>query len=141
MFNGKSSEGARGGETLTLIGPETSFHGVLTVKGSLRVEGMVEGDITDASSVQIGKGGRVKGNIASEVLSIAGQIEGDVVASRNIELLAGGRMTGRIRTPKLRIEEGSFFEGQCSMGENVTVAGEIAAETAETAEHAQVNRG
>ncbi len=132
MFNGKGTEGLRGGETLTLIGPETSFHGVLTVKGSLRVEGMVEGDISDASSVQIGKGGRIKGNVAAEVVSIAGEVEGDVVASGNLELLAGGRVIGRIRTPRLRIEEGASFEGQCSMG---------APETAEPAVEAAAHAG
>ena len=104
-----------GPEAVTLVGEEAYFHGVLAVKGSLRVEGIVEGDITDAVSVEIGKKGKIKGNIAAESVSLAGLVEGDVVCSRSIEVLAGGRLVGNIRTPTLRIEEGAQFDGSCSM--------------------------
>ena len=104
-----------GRENVTLIGEEAYFHGVLAAKGSLRVEGVVEGDITDAVSIEIGKKGRVKGNIAAETLSVAGQVEGDVVCSRSIELLAQSRLTGNIRTARLRVEDGAFFDGSCAM--------------------------
>lgn len=114
LFNG--SKASDGREAVTLIGEEAYFHGVLAAKGSLRVEGVVEGDITDAVSVEIGKKGRVKGNVAAETLSVAGQVEGDVVASRSIELLAGSRLSGNLRTPVLRIEEGAVFDGSCEMG-------------------------
>ncbi len=102
-------------ENVTLIGEEAYFHGVLSAKGSLRVEGVVEGDITDAVSVEIGKKGRVKGNIAAETLSVAGQVDGDVVCSRSVELLAQSRLSGNIRTARLRIEEGALFDGNCAM--------------------------
>lgn len=113
LFNGKG--GGDGREAVTLIGEEAYFHGVIAAKGSLRVEGVVEGDITDAVSVEIGKKGRVKGNIAAETLSVAGQVEGDVVVSRSVELLAQSRLCGNIRTPALRIEEGAVFDGACDM--------------------------
>lgn len=111
LFNAQDG----GGQAVTLIGAEAYFHGLLTVKGSLRIEGVVEGDISDAVSVEIGKNGRVKGNIVTETLSIAGEVSGDVIASRSIELLASGRLNGKIRTAKLRIEDGAIFEGQCLM--------------------------
>lgn len=102
-------------EAVTLVGEEAYFHGVLAVKGSLRVEGVVEGDITDAISVEIGKKGKIKGNIAAETVSVAGTVEGDLVCSRAVEVLAGGRVAGNIRTPSLRIEEGALFDGSCAM--------------------------
>lgn len=103
------------GESMTLIGEEAYVHGQLSAKGSLRVEGSVEGDITDAVSVEIGKKGRVRGSVAAEAVSIAGQLEGDVVAARHVEILAGARLLGNIRTPGLRVEDGAFFEGNCAM--------------------------
>ena len=103
-------------EGMTLIGEEAHFHGSLVAKGSLRVEGVFEGDITDAASVEVGARGRLVGNVAAESVVIAGELSGNVVASRSIELLASGRLTGDIRAPKVRIEEGAFFEGACSMG-------------------------
>lgn len=103
-------------EGMTLIGEEAHFHGSLVAKGSLRVEGVFEGDITDAASVEIGARGRLMGNVAAESVVIAGELMGNVVASRSIEVLASGRLSGDIRTPRLRIEEGASFDGSCAMG-------------------------
>ena len=111
-----------GNESMTLIGEEAYVHGQLAAKGSLRVEGSVEGDITDAVSVEIGKKGRVKGNVAAETVSVAGELEGDVVASRTVEILAAARLTGNIRTPNLRVEDGASFEGACTMRGGATPA-------------------
>jgi cytoskeletal protein CcmA (bactofilin family) len=102
MFGGKPLGDAR--EGMTLIAEEAFFHGSLVAKGSLRVEGRFEGDITDAV------------NVAAESVVLAGEIVGDVVASRSVELLPGARLTGDVRTPKIRIDEGAFFEGACAMG-------------------------
>lgn len=114
MFNPKVDR-PDGREAVTLIGEEAYFHGVLAVKGSLRVEGVVEGDVNDAVAVEIGKKGRIKGNITAETVSIAGAVEGDVVASRSIDILAGARLQGNLRTPRLRVEDGGLLDGQCAM--------------------------
>ena len=106
-----------GREAVTLVGEEAYFHGVLSVKGSLRVEGLVEGDVTDAVSVEVGRTGRVKGNIAAQSLSVAGEVQGDVVASQSIELLAQSRLTGNVRTSSFHVEEGALFNGKCAMGD------------------------
>ena len=97
-------------ETMTLVGEEAYFNGLLAVKGSLRVEGVVEGDVTDAVTVEIGKKGRVKGNIAGEsvllhplgrreigtlhpvfeVIEVVPQVRGWVRGFRAIDWLAAG---------------------------------------------------
>lgn len=112
--NGKSPSG-EAGEHLTLVGEEAYFHGVLTAKGSLRVDGFVEGDIADAIDVEVGKKGRVKGNIAAESVVIAGELEGDVIASRSVEILGQAKLLGNIKTPSLIVGAGAFFEGSCVM--------------------------
>lgn len=115
LFNGKPRGDAR--EGMTLIGEEAFFHGALAVKGSLRVEGAFEGDISDAVDVEIGAHGRVQGNIAAETVVVAGEVVGNVVASRSVELLSSSRLTGDIRTQKLRIDEGASFDGSCAMND------------------------
>lgn len=115
MFGEKGGRGdAR--EGMTLISEDAFFHGSLVAKGSLRVEGGFEGDVSDAVDVEVGAKGRVIGNVAAETIVIAGEVVGDVVASRSVELLASGRLTGDVRTPKLKIDEGAFFDGSCAMG-------------------------
>jgi len=129
-FLGKKGDRILSTEAVTLIGEEAYFHGTLTVKGSLRVEGTVEGDITDAVSVDVGRKGRIKGNIAAEALVLAGEIEGDVVAAREIEILGQGRLIGDVRTPSLRIEEGAFFNGHCEMSAAETPVASVKTKTA-----------
>lgn len=114
MFGEKGARGdAR--EGMTLISEDAFFHGSLVVKGSLRIEGAFEGDISDAVDVEVGAKGRVIGNVASETIVIAGEVAGDIVASRSLEILPSGRVTGDVRTPRLKIDEGAFFDGSCSM--------------------------
>ncbi len=115
MFGEKGKLGdAR--EGMTLIGEDAIFHGSLVVKGSLRIEGTFEGDIADAVDVEVGSKGRVIGNVAAETVIIAGEVAGDIVAARSLEILANSCVTGDVRTLKLKIEEGAFYEGVCSMG-------------------------
>ena len=113
MFGSKPRGDAR--EGMTLIGEEAFFHGTLCAKGSLRVEGVFEGDITDAIDVEIGARGRVLGDLAAETLTVAGEVTGNVVASRSVELLASARLSGDVRTPRLRVDEGAVFDGSCAM--------------------------
>lgn len=116
MF-GKTISLESGAGAMNLISEEAHFHGVLSAKGSLRVEGVVEGDVTDAVRIEIGPKGKIKGNIAAESLILAGVIEGDVIAAHSIEILSQARLIGNLRTPKLKIEEGAIFEGYASMGQ------------------------
>ena len=116
MFGSKPVGDAR--EGITLIGEEAFFHGTLSVKGSLRIEGSFEGDISDAVEVEIGEHSRILGNIAAEAVVIAGEVVGNVVASRAVELLATARVSGDVRTPKIRIDEGAAFDGACVMGDD-----------------------
>ncbi|MFI5363218.1 MAG: polymer-forming cytoskeletal protein [Elusimicrobiota bacterium] len=115
MFGGKPRGDAR--EGMTLISEDAFFHGTLAAKGSLRVEGVFEGDISDAVGVDVGARGRILGNVAAETVIVAGEVVGNIVAATAVELLSTARLSGDVRTPKLRVEEGAFFDGSCSMGD------------------------
>lgn len=116
------------GHIETVIGPETYFQGVVTVRSSLKIEGEVEGDITEAKGVYVAGTGRVKGDINAESVVIAGSVTGDITATAHLELKAKGRITGNVRTPKLLIEEGAVFDGNCAMGDPTPKAPEAAPE-------------
>lgn len=112
----KKGEGAFDSADMeTLVGPEAYFQGAMTVRGSIRIEGRVEGDILEAQTVVIGPSGRVRGNVCAEIVVVGGQVAGDVVAAAGLEIKAGGSVAGNLRTPKLLIEEGAAFDGSCSM--------------------------
>ncbi|MFA6435320.1 MAG: polymer-forming cytoskeletal protein [Elusimicrobiales bacterium] len=99
----------------TVIGHEAYFQGTLTAKGSLRIDGRIDGAIVDANLVTVGKTGKVKGDISCESCSVSGDINGNVAALDHIEVLSGSKITGDLRAPKIIIEEGAVFNGNCSM--------------------------
>lgn len=99
----------------TVIGNEAYFQGTLTAKGSLRIDGRVDGSVVDAKTVTIGKSGKVKGDVSCEVCYVCGEIHGNITALDHVEALAGCRIDGDIRSPKVMLEEGALFNGGCSM--------------------------
>lgn len=99
----------------TVIGNEAYFQGTLTAKGSLRVDGRIDGSIVDARLVTIGKTGKIKGDISCEACSVSGEVAGNIAALDHIELLSGSKVAGDLRAPKILIEEGAVFNGNCSM--------------------------
>lgn len=99
----------------TVIGNEAYFQGTLTAKGSLRIDGRVDGSVVDAKTVTIGKSGKVKGDVSCEVCYVCGEIRGNITALDHVEALAGCRIDGDIRSPKVMLEEGALFNGSCSM--------------------------
>jgi cytoskeletal protein CcmA (bactofilin family) len=99
----------------TVIGAEAYFQGTITAKGSLRVDGRVDGSIVDAKTVTIGKSGKVKGDISCELCNVRGEVKGNIVALEQVEALSGSRIDGDIRAPRVMLEEGAVFNGNCAM--------------------------
>ena len=99
----------------TVIGGEAYFQGTLTARGSLRVDGRIDGSIVDAKIVTVGKTGKVKGDISCEICYICGEVKGNVTALDHIEALSGSRIDGDLRSARIMIEDGSIFNGKCAM--------------------------
>ncbi|MBI4352118.1 MAG: polymer-forming cytoskeletal protein [Elusimicrobia bacterium] len=99
----------------TVIGNEAYFQGTLTAKGSLRIDGRVDGSIVDAKIVTVGKSGKVKGDISCEICYVCGEVKGNITALDHVEALAGSRVDGDLRSPRIMLEEGALFNGNCSM--------------------------
>lgn len=103
----------------TVIGNEAYFQGTLTAKGSLRIDGRVDGSIVDAKIVTVGKSGKVKGDISCEVCYVCGEVNGNITALDHIEALSGCRVDGDLRSARIMLEEGAMFNGNCSMDSTI----------------------
>jgi cytoskeletal protein CcmA (bactofilin family) len=95
----------------------TEFSGELRFREVLRIDGRAKGRIVSDNTLIIGETGHVDAEIDCGVVSIRGQVSGEVRGRQRIELLAGCRVQARLVAPKLLIEDGAFFEGECQMGE------------------------
>lgn len=102
-------------EIETLIGENTVLQGTIKTKGSIRVDGRLEGNIIEASQVIIGEKGYVQGDITAQSVIIGGKVNGNVTALESIQLLSGAQLLGDIHTSILSIGEGAIFEGHCVM--------------------------
>jgi cytoskeletal protein CcmA (bactofilin family) len=103
------------GKMNTIIGKDSVFTGTLDVKGPLRVDGKVKGQILCSDVVTIGVGGEMEGEINCKHAAIAGKVNGNIVAGEKLELQAKADITGDLKTRSLVIEQGAIFSGSCSM--------------------------
>ena len=82
----------------------------MTLSCNLYVDGNFEGVINSQQEVNIGKNGRIKGDIFTNRLIVQGMIEGNVNSTR-VEIKAGGRISGTLESSELIIEAKGVFEG------------------------------
>jgi cytoskeletal protein CcmA (bactofilin family) len=100
----------------------TEFEGELRFKDTFRIDGRVKGRIVSDNTLIVGESGHVDAEIECAVVSIRGTVSGRVHGRERIELLAGSRVQATLVSPKLVIEDGAFFQGQCDMGEKPAAA-------------------
>lgn len=107
----------RGTEALNGFMDEgTEFHGELRFRHTFRIDGRLTGRIVSENTLIVGESGQVEAEIDCGVVSIRGTVSGRVHGRQKIELLAGARVQATLVSPKLVIEEGAFFQGDCDMG-------------------------
>jgi len=109
--------GAKHPKLEVVIGSETVFKGELTSKGTIRIDGTFEGNIS-ADCVILGESGSITGDLQVNVLIAGGKLRGNVRAVDHVELQAKGEVYGDIHAVRLSIAEGAVFEGRSSMQKN-----------------------
>ncbi|MBI1820215.1 MAG: polymer-forming cytoskeletal protein [Nitrospirae bacterium] len=106
------------GEIIAFLGKGTSFKGVITYDGTVRIDGNVDGEIITKGSLVVGESAEIKAEIEVGSLVCGGSINGNIVAFEKIQLIAPAIVTGTIKTPILVIEEGVRFNGTVDMGKS-----------------------
>lgn len=110
------SDKIREGERLnTIVGQGTVLKGECSVKGTVRVDGIIDGSLKATGVAILGKSGQVKGDLVVGNAVVGGVVEGSVIADGRLELQGGARVEGDIKAKKLVVEEGVFFQGYCNM--------------------------
>ena len=95
----------------------TEFLGELRFRDTLRIDGRLKGKIVSDNTLIVGESGNVEAEVDCGVVSIRGTVTGKIHGRQRIELLAGSKVSGTLISPKLVIEDGAFFQGDCRMGE------------------------
>lgn len=98
------------------VGNGTVLTGETSFQSMLRVDGHLTGRLTSENgTLIIGSTGQVDANISVSAAIISGTVNGDIIASEKLELGRTARVVGNIQTPRIVIEDGAVFEGNCTM--------------------------
>ena len=108
-------------ESGSLLGDGSFFSGKLTFKGTVRIEGQIEGEILSDDTLVVADGGEVRGNINVGTLIVTGGlVDATVFAKDAVEIHPGGTLHGEVTAPVFQIERGAIFRGQSRMPEEMS---------------------
>lgn len=112
MFTQKQSKF----EGTTIIAEGVRVEGNFVGEGSMAIDGIVQGTISTAHNITIGKTAQIEASIKAGSIIVAGHVKGNVMAKDRLELAPSSRIDGDVTTKILIVAEGAILNGKCSMG-------------------------
>jgi len=111
---------ARGGSveaSLSIIAAGMRITGDIETNGTLKIDGRIEGSVTGARQVLLGRNGAVHGDIHAGEVVLGGLVQGSVVAGERLELQGSAVVDGDIDTKSIVVLEGARINGAVRMQE------------------------
>jgi cytoskeletal protein CcmA (bactofilin family) len=98
----------------SFIGQETLFKGEIKTKGTLRLDGKVQGNV-EADWCVLSDKAHLKGNVTANGIIVGGHIEGNLTAKETVEVRQKGKVVGDISAGRLMVAEGGYVDGKVTM--------------------------
>ena len=98
----------------SFVGMNSHFKGNVKSKGTLRIDGTLEGNV-EADWLVLGEKANLRGDAAARGIIVGGRIEGNVTAREILEIRSKGQVLGDITVAKLVVSEGGMLVGRTSM--------------------------
>jgi len=103
----------------SVLGEGISWHGRISGRGGVRLEGIFEGEIALHGLVVVGETGKVTcDNVRANSVIVAGAVHGNITAEK-LEIRSSGRVWGNVVVAAFSTEEGAFLRGQVTMEDQV----------------------
>lgn len=109
------SERVKEHEIDTVMGEDIDFTGSLGFSDPLMIKGKFTGEIESTGELYIERNAHVEANISAARVQVRGEVIGDIKATETIQLFSTAKVTGDLEAPKVKMENGCFFSGQCHM--------------------------
>lgn len=107
---------ARGSDANCVVSKGTRIEGDFSSTESIRLDGIIVGQLRCDKRLVIGEAGKVEGKVNAADAVIMGHIQGDVVVSGSLQLMGTARIEGDIQARVLAVEEGAVYYGKCQVG-------------------------
>ena len=110
IFDFSKAEQSQHGLIGTMIGTEATIRGEIDTKGSVRVDGSMEGTIKASTDIFVAEKATIKGNVFAKRVVVAGEIHGDVSAEESVEIKKNGRVLGNIAGQQAHSRRGRILQ-------------------------------
>lgn len=111
IFKSENAQGDLNG----FLDAGSHMQGELHFEDTFRVDGKLTGKVFSKGDLVVGERGEIEGEMEVGRIFVSGRVSGKVKAFRRIEVTAGGELRADLETPSLVLEDGAFYEGNCSM--------------------------
>ena len=125
MFTNKQAKPTISDKIETIIGAGTAVKGILTVTGTIRVDGKVDGEIYADGDVIIGDTGHVIGIVRGRNITVAGRLEGNADAGGLLHLTSTAAVRGDMIVDSFTVEEGAKYKGSFQMKQDVETSEQL----------------
>lgn len=98
-----------------IIATGTQISGSLNTINDLRIDGSIDGNVSAQSKIVIGPNGIVNGDLSCAEALIEGKIEGNILCKGFLHIRATAKIDGNMDCTGLIVEDGAYFNGNCSM--------------------------
>jgi len=105
-------------DDITIISNGVKIEGKVSSNGSIRLDGVINGDIISEGNVTIGDQGEVYGKVNGQSITIGGKVEGLINAKEKLMLESKADLKGDVFTKILVVEAGARFDGKSNMGDS-----------------------
>ena len=102
-------------EINAFLGAATVYTGKLNFQGSVRIDGVYNGEIESDGMLIVGKDARVEGRLRVSELVLSGNLTGEVSVAHRATIHKTGVFTGSMHVRALILEEGATLEGEIHM--------------------------
>ena len=114
MYNNKQKHKKNPGVVETVLGDGAVFEGDVSCEGSMKVEGILKGNVKTTNTLVVGPNGSVSGDISAGEVIVFGEVNGKVDAG-TLEIKSTGKITGEILIETLITDAGGAMMAKCEM--------------------------
>lgn len=96
--------------SISVFAAGLKLKGDVDAPNDVRIDGIMEGNISCGRKVMIGASGQLKGNIKAQEVHVMGEMKGDLYAKGLAKVGATGKFNGSIISSQVAIEQGADVE-------------------------------
>jgi len=100
----------------TIIGKSTRIDGNLSISQSVRIDGVINGNVLQVEgkqiSVAVASGASVVGDIRADNIILSGKIVGNIFTQNRVEVLSTAEIIGDINYATISIDGGANIKGK-----------------------------